>query len=147
MVLRLSRKDEERKLYEMIERVTELTIKIAEYQSVRRNPSFLCSRLRDPKGISYSPVRPDKFLLEIAVDFVTQPGHEHVDNIRLRIEIVTPHMFYNHHLGQHLAAVAQQIFQEGKFPWLEIDLLTGSHNFTGQQIQRKLPGFQTGRLT
>src|SRR5258708_913544 len=99
----------------------------AEYQRInlkvmvlRRLTRFL--RLRYFKNISNSSNRVDHFLREIFVDFVSEPADQHVDDIRLRVEIIVPDVFQNHSLGNHSSGVAQQILKQCEFARLKIYL-------------------------
>src|SRR4030095_15495308 len=101
--------------------VSELKIKIAEYQKVSRKARVLWTRLKNLEGIAHSPVGLNQFFLEVAVHLVAQPGNQHVDDVGQRIEVVTPDVFYNHRLRHDSAGVAHQVFQKPKLARLQIE--------------------------
>src|SRR5207342_3048940 len=101
----------ERKTYETMNRMTELKMKIVEYQRVRRTPSFLLARLSNFKGIAHSSVGMNEFILKVPVHLITQPADQHVHHVGLRIKVISPNVLHNHILRQYPARVAHEIFQ------------------------------------
>src|SRR5262249_44160634 len=68
---RCSSRDEERNTYATMNRITELKMKIVEYQRVRRTPSLFRARLSNFKGIPHSSVGVDEFILKVAVHLIS----------------------------------------------------------------------------
>src|SRR5271165_4299951 len=64
--------------------------------------------------------------VKIAVDLGAQARYMHIDHVRLRIEMVIPHMLKQHGTRDHLSGVLHQIFQQTEFTRLEDDLLAPS---------------------
>src|SRR5579864_368914 len=85
------------------------------YQSASRSPknkgraaSTLCSA----EDIPHASHGVQPFGVERLVDLVTQPAHQHVHDVGLRVEVVRPDVREDHGLGDHLAGVAHEVFEE-----------------------------------
>src|SRR5262245_52818615 len=59
--------------------------------------------------------------VERTIDLVAQAAHEHVDNVRLGIERVLPHMRQNHRLRYDLPGVSHQVFEQRELTRAQID--------------------------
>jgi hypothetical protein len=71
----------------------------------------------------------------IRIDLAAQPVHEHIDDVCLRIETVIPDMLKDHRFGDDAAHVAHEIFEEGEFTRLQLDLLIAAADFAREQIE------------
>ena len=78
----------------------------------------------------------NQLFVEVTVHLVTQPGHQHVDDIGQRIEVVCPDVLDNHGLKYHSADVAHQILQQRKLAGLQIGKSSGANNLTPKQRLR-----------
>src|SRR5712692_349869 len=95
-----------------------------EYQRISLKPMVLLTRSSLFKDIPDSPDGVDHFLGKVLVHLIAQPADQHVYDIRLRVEAVTPHVLQNHGLGNHSPGISHEVFQEGKFAGLQVKLLT-----------------------
>ena len=71
---------------------------------------------------------------------------EHIDDIGLRIETEVPNVFQNHGLGDRTSGMAQQQFEESKFPGLEFDFLAGANDFPREEIHFQIGHRQMARF-
>jgi len=86
----------------------------------------------------------DEFAVEIAVDFAAQTLDKHVDHVRLRVEIVIPHVLEDHCFRDHAPGVAQQIFEQRELARLQLNLLSVASHFAAQQIECEIGVAQGG---
>src|ERR687887_732601 len=86
------------------------------YQSAIRSPNVRLNGGRVPRSgpedISDAAHRLQQLLVERPIHLVAEAAHQHVDDVRLRVEVVGPDMRQNHRLRDNFAGVAQQIFEE-----------------------------------
>src|SRR5215467_731486 len=71
--------------------------------------------------IPHTPHGVQQLLLEAAIDLLAQPAHEHVDDVRLRIEVVVPDVRQDHRLRDDLVDVPQEVFEQRELPRPEVD--------------------------
>src|SRR5437660_2068482 len=84
--------------------------------------------------------------LERLVDLLAQPADEHVDDVRLRIEVVLPHVREDHRLRDDTAGVAHQVFEERELARADVDDLAGARHAPRQQIEDQVRDGQRRRL-
>src|SRR3989442_15881490 len=120
------------------------------YQTARRNPNApekWGRELSSPaEDIPNTPDRVQKFPLKWAIDFFPQPAHEHVDDVRLRIEVVFPHVRQDHSLRDDLTGIAHQVLEQREFARPQIDRLAISRDAARQKIEYQILDRQRGRL-
>jgi hypothetical protein len=102
-------------------------------------------KLREPKRIADTAYRMEKLRVEVFVDLIPEPMHQHVYHIRLGIEMVVPHVFHDHGLGNHLTGVSHKILEERKLPRLQLYRGITAGNFPSHVVQAKVPDFEHGR--
>src|SRR5437016_4966181 len=84
--------------------------------------------------------------LERLVDLLAQPADEHVDDVRLRIEVVLPHVREDHRLRDDTAGVAHQVFEERELARADVDDLAGARHAPRQQMEDQVRDGQRSRL-
>ena len=72
------------------------------------------------------------------VHFFTQLADSSVHYIGTRVKIVVPDSFHDHGSGNHVPGIPDQVFQQGKFLGLQVDLLTIASDTSGQQVQLQI---------
>src|SRR5579885_3521555 len=72
--------------------------------------------------------------IETGVYLLPQPADVHVDDVGLRIEVVAPDALQQHGARDHLAGVAQQVFQQLELARLQIDGLALAGDGAGDEI-------------
>src|SRR5439155_17893107 len=91
------------------------TTKRVAYQSAIRSPNARVNTGRRSRSgtedIADAAHGVQQLLLEWTIHLVAQPAHEHVDDVRLRVEVVRPHMRQDHGLGDDAPGTPQQIFR------------------------------------
>src|SRR5579871_4914996 len=73
------------------------------------------------EDIPHSPDRVQQLLLEPLVDLLPQTADQHVDDVRLRIEVVVPHVRQDHRLRYDLAGVPHQILEQRELARPQLD--------------------------
>src|SRR5256885_846638 len=91
------------------------------YQSASRNPNARVKRGSRAEDIPDTADRLQQLFLERPIDLLAQAAHEHVDDVRLRIEAVLPDVREDHRLRDDFAGVAHQVLQKGELPRPQID--------------------------
>src|SRR5262245_38396391 len=94
------------------------TTKSVAYHSTRRRPN---AGDRLTKDIPYASNRLQHLRRERFVDLFAQPAHQHVNDVRLRIEGVVPDMGENHGLGHNLPSVSHQVLEKRELARGKID--------------------------
>ena len=59
----------------------------------------------------------------------------HIDDVRLRIEMIVPHIFQQHGPGDYLSCVTHQIFKQPELARLQLQLLTTAADRVGQTVK------------
>src|SRR5713101_1806245 len=121
-------------------------MKKAEYQRFSRRlklPAAFSSGFED---IAHPAQGVNHLLLEVPVDLVSQPANDDVHDVGLGIETVVPHVLHDHRLGNDLARVAQQIFQQRKLARLQLDSLAPARHLARDQVQAQIADGQSRRL-
>ena len=94
---------------------------------------FRCFKnVTDPANSMY------QFLAKIAVDFISYPADQDINNVCLRVEIVFPYMFHNHCLGDDGVDVSYQIFEKREFKRCEFDFFARAGNLPPEKIHRDI---------
>jgi hypothetical protein len=60
---------------------------------------------------------------EVGVDLRSQSRHEHLDDVRLRVEVEVPDVLQDHRFRDGPPGIAHQIFEQGELAGLELDAL------------------------
>src|SRR5512132_1389161 len=81
---------------------------------------------RGTQAIPGAAHRMQQWCLESLVDLRTQATDVHVDDVRLRIEVVVPDALEQHGSGYDLALVAHQVLEQSELPRLQVDRLAGA---------------------
>src|SRR5215467_6419680 len=123
------------------------TTKNDEDQTVRRKPTVRGARLKRSNDIANAADGVDHLVGEVGVDLRSQPRHEHLDDVGLRIEVEVPDVLQDHRLRQWSPRIAHQILEQRELAGLELDFLAAARNGTRQQIDDELAGRETGRLS
>src|SRR5579871_5069926 len=76
--------------------------------------------------------------VKIAIDLGPQPGYVNVDYIRLRIEVIVPHMLEKHRPRDDLASILHEIFEEAKLARLKDDLLPRAGHLVGKAVEHEI---------
>src|SRR5688500_445149 len=108
-----------------------LAVKVSRYQTLSWNVSVRAQRSRSFKGIANSSRGLDERV--VGIDLAAQAMHEHIDDVRLRIEAVIPNVLQDHRLGYDAARVAHQVFEQRELSRLEIDFLVAAPDFAREQ--------------
>ncbi|KKK46648.1 hypothetical protein LCGC14_3163150, partial [marine sediment metagenome] len=95
-------------------------------------------RVRDFKCITNTANSLYQLWLEIAVNLTSQSMYEDIDDIRLRVEMVVPDMLQNHGLGDYVALVAHEVFEQRELPRLELHHLSVPCDVTLEQIELQI---------
>src|SRR5207248_8107560 len=82
------------------------------YQSASRSPNV--RRFSPAENIPDPANGMDKLLFERPIDLLAQSAHQDIDDVRLRVEAVFPHVRQNHRLRHDLAGVAHQVLEQGE---------------------------------
>src|SRR5438045_7638306 len=101
-------------------------MKSVAYQTPRRSPyaeaGEACSSIFSPADdIAHASHRMQELLLEPAIDLLPQAADEDVDDVRLRVEAVVPHVRQDHRLRDDLAGVAHQILEQRELARPQVD--------------------------
>src|SRR5512147_2173544 len=81
---------------------------------------------RGTQAIPGAAYRMQQRRFESLVDLRTQAADVHVDDVRLRIEVVIPHGLEQHGSGYDLALMAHQVLEQPELPRLQVDRLAGA---------------------
>src|SRR5580698_4528130 len=79
------------------------------------------------------------------IELASQVADLHIDNIGLRHECEIPHILEQHRARHDLAGPAHKVFQQGEFPWQEIDKLAVAADGSLDKIHLKGPNLQSGK--
>src|SRR6516225_6109389 len=89
------------------------------YQNAIRSPKVFANKRRrsrpalsDTEDIPDATDRVQQLLVERPIDPLSQPAHEDVHDVRLRIEAVLPDVREDHRLRHHLARITHQVFEQ-----------------------------------
>src|SRR5689334_21908993 len=115
---------------------TVLPMKTAAYHRDRRRPSV--PRTSASQHVSDAAHRVQQLALERPIDLVPEPRDQHVDDVRARIEGVSPDVREDHRLREDLAGVAQQVLEERELARTELDGLAAPLHASAQEIHRKI---------
>src|SRR4051812_25200704 len=124
---------------------TELATKTIAYHSARRKPRVWRSRSRHLENIANPPDGVDHLGLEALVDLLAQPEHEHVHDIRSRIEAVIPDVRQDHRLRHHPAGVAHQVFEQRELTCAQLDVVPLPCGTSRHQVERQVANGEMGR--
>src|SRR5260370_14556366 len=102
-----------------VNRSRALNTKMLEYQAISLKPIDLRIRSSLFKDITHSPDSMDQFCRVVLVDLIPQPAHQHVHDVRLRVEAVAPYMLQDHCLRHDSVGSSQDVFQQRKLSRLE----------------------------
>src|SRR5436190_9139553 len=104
------------------------------------------STCRSPDDIPDTAHRLKQLRVEAAIDLVAQPTHEHVYDVGLRVEAVLPDVRQDHRLGDNLARVAHQVFEQRELARPQVDTLACARHLPRQQIHHQVAHRQRRRL-
>src|SRR5579859_29614 len=74
--------------------------------------------LQDVAGASHSV---DELAGMAAIDLAAQPAHMGLNDVGLGVEVEIPDALQQHRAGHHATCVAQQVFEQLEFAWLQIN--------------------------
>src|SRR5205823_12781040 len=114
------------------------TTNSVEYQRASRSPNVRVNGGSRAEDIPDTADGLQQLLLERPIDLLAQAAHEHVDDVRLRIEAVLPHMREDHRLRHDFAGVAHQVLQESELPRPQIDRDAAAGDAPRQQIEHQI---------
>src|SRR6185312_80690 len=98
---------------------TLLHAKMNAYQSPSRTPTFRRAILIRPEDITDAAHGMNQLFFRI--DLAAHAMHEHVDDVRLRVEAVIKNVLQDHRLRHDAIGVAHEIFEQCKFAGLQFD--------------------------
>src|SRR6266571_9010011 len=70
------------------------------------SPRSISCSLRGAQAIPCAADGVQQGMVEVLVDFLSQPADMHVDHVGLRVEVVVPHVFQEHRPGYDMAGIA-----------------------------------------
>src|SRR4051812_14115924 len=123
---------------------TELATKTIAYHSARRKPRVWRSRSRHLENIANASNRVDHPGLEALVDLLAKPEHEHVHDIRTRIEAVIPDVRQDHRLRHHPAGISHQIFEQRELARAQLDVVPLPGGTPRHQVERQVANGEVG---
>ena len=101
--------------------------------------------IRDTQRISGAAHRLDQRDAAAAIDLGPETADVRLDDVRLRIEVILPHLFEQHLSRHHTALAAHEEFEQPKFARLQVDVLGAAPDGAGDQIHLEIAGLQDGR--
>jgi hypothetical protein len=84
----------------------------------------------------------EQFPIKSVIDFLTEALDINVNDICACVEVVIPYTLGNLSTGQHPSWRLDEVLKQGKFPSLELNGLSCTHNLAGNQIYRQILNFQ-----
>src|ERR1700757_475025 len=109
-----------------------LSVKMEAYHKFSRKLNVRPTCLSGFENITYAANGMEQGL--VTINLVAQPAHQHVHDVRLRVKTIIPDVLHDHRLGHHAAGLAHQVFEQGKLPRLQFNLLAAALHFAIQQI-------------
>ena len=68
----------------------------------------------------------------------------HVDDVGLRVEMVSRHVFEEHRAGYHPPGMAHQVFEQLELASLQLDHLVVAPDLVGQQVEIEVGDVEPG---
>src|SRR5262249_56394220 len=112
------------------------------YQNARRTPMVLWARLRNAKDIADATNGVKRRRLRRFVELASQAGHQHLDDVGLRIEIIAPYALQDHRLRHRPSDVPHEILEQRELTGLEIDATTAAGDVSREEIDDEIAGRQ-----
>src|SRR5947209_4608495 len=104
------------------------------YQTVNR-PRMLATLGAD--HVSHAAHRVNQLGFFGVIDLLTQPGDDHVHDVRAGIEVIIPGVFGDQRAGHHPALMAHQVLEHGVFRRRELDALTVAGHLATARVQHQ----------
>src|SRR5438309_7080501 len=104
------------------------------YQTVNR-PRMLATLGAD--HVSHAAHRVNQLGFFGVIDLLTQPGDDHVHDVRAGIEVIIPGVFGDQRAGHHPALMAHQVLEHGVFLRRELDALTVAGHLATARVQHQ----------
>src|SRR6266498_5162121 len=123
-----------------------MTKSVAYHSASRRPKKRWRTGVSGAEDISYASDGVQQFFFKRTIDLLTQPAHEHIDDVRLRIERVFPHTRQNHRLGDDAPDVAHQVLEQREFARSKVEHLVAPGDAPGQQVEAQIFDSECGGL-
>ncbi len=91
------------------------------------------------EDVAHAAARLQELRLEVAIDLLAQPAHEHVDDVRARIERVVPDARQDHRLRHDLAGVPGEELEQRELARPEVDGLAAARHRRESRSMRRSP--------